>query len=100
MNVSDELRIAYAEAQFDRVIYAKDRESVVVVQGCFLVTPSSPAGVTVESSGDADLLLIEQGTQELLGLLAALISARGMIVFRTSRRRRFRSRSPSGRWRV
>ena len=40
-----------------------------------------PAGVTAEFNGDAEFPPIEQGTQELLGLLAALIVL--MIVFRT-----------------
>ncbi|MET0938783.1 MAG: MMPL family transporter, partial [Gaiellaceae bacterium] len=40
-----------------------------------------PAGVTVEYNGDAEFPPIEQGTQELLGLLAALIVL--LIVFRT-----------------
>ena len=40
-----------------------------------------PAGVTVEFNGDAEFPPIEQGTQELLGLLAALIVL--LIVFRT-----------------
>ena len=33
----------------------------------------APVGVTVEYNGDAEFPPIEQGTQELLGLLAALI---------------------------
>ena len=78
--VSDDGRIAYAEAQFDRVIYAKDRESVVAVQDAVRETVE-PAGVQVEFNGDAEFPPIEQGTQELLGLLAALIVL--MIVFRT-----------------
>ncbi len=40
-----------------------------------------PAGVTVEFNGDAEFPPIEQGTQELLGLLAALIVL--LVVFRT-----------------
>ena len=40
-----------------------------------------PAGVTVEFNGDAEFPPIEQGTQELLGLLAAIIVL--LIVFRT-----------------
>jgi uncharacterized membrane protein YdfJ with MMPL/SSD domain len=78
--VSDDGRIAYAEAQFDRVIYAKDREEVVAVQDAVRDTVE-PAGVTVEYNGDAEFPPIEQGTQELLGLLAALIVL--LIVFRT-----------------
>ena len=78
--VSDDGRIAYAEAQFDRVIYEKDRESVVAVQEAVRETVE-PAGVQVEFNGDAEFPPIEQGTQELLGLLAALIVL--LIVFRT-----------------
>jgi putative drug exporter of the RND superfamily len=78
--VSDDGRIAYAEAQFDRVIYDKDREAVVAVQDAVRETVE-PAGVQVEFNGDAEFPPIEQGTQELLGLLMALIVL--LIVFRT-----------------
>jgi putative drug exporter of the RND superfamily len=78
--VSEDGRIAYAEAQFDRVIYEEDRPSVVAVQEVVRETVE-PAGVTVEFNGDAEFPPIEQGTQELLGLLAALIVL--LIVFRT-----------------
>ncbi|HEU0247557.1 MAG TPA: MMPL family transporter [Gaiellaceae bacterium] len=77
---SDDGRIAYAEAQFDRVIYEEDREEVVAVQDAVRAAVE-PAGVTVEYNGDAEFPPIEQGTQELLGLLAALIVL--LIVFRT-----------------
>jgi putative drug exporter of the RND superfamily len=77
---SDDGRIAYAEAQFDRVIYEKDRESVLAVQETVRETVE-PAGVTAEYNGDAEFPPIEQGTQELLGLLAALIVL--LVVFRT-----------------
>ncbi len=77
---SDDGRIAYAEAQFDRVIYEEDREQVVAVQDAVRETVA-PAGVTVEFNGDAEFPPIEQGTQELLGLLAALIVL--LVVFRT-----------------
>ena len=40
-----------------------------------------PAGVTVEFNGDAEFPPIEQGPQELLGLLAALLVL--LVVFRT-----------------
>jgi len=66
---SDDGRIAYAEAQFDRVIYEEDREQVLAVQDA------------VREAVDAEFPPIEQGTQELLGLLAALIVL--LIVFRT-----------------
>jgi RND superfamily putative drug exporter len=77
---SDDGRIAYAEAQFDRVIYTEDRPVVEAVQEAVRETVE-PAGVTVEFNGDAEFPPIEQGIQELLGLLAALIVL--LIVFRT-----------------
>ena len=77
---SDDGRIAYAEAQFDRIIYTKDRDSVVAVEDA-VRDAVAPAGVTVEYNGDAEFPPIEQGTQELLGLLAALIVL--LVVFRT-----------------
>jgi RND superfamily putative drug exporter len=77
---SDDGRIAYAEAQFDRVIYTEDRESVLAVQEAVRETVE-PAGIVAEYNGDAEFPPIEQGTQELLGLLAALIVL--LVVFRT-----------------
>jgi len=77
---SDDGRIAYAEAQFDRVIYTKDRKAVVGVEDTVRETVA-PAGVEAEFNGDAEFPPIEQGTQELLGLLAALIVL--LVVFRT-----------------
>ena len=77
---SDDGRIAYAEAQFNKVIYEEDREEVVAVEDRVREIVE-PAGVTVEYNGDAEFPPIEQGTQELLGLLAALIVL--MVVFRT-----------------
>ena len=77
---SDDGRIAYAEAQFDRVIFEKDREAVLAVEDAVREKVEA-AGVTVEYNGDAEFPPIEQGTQELLGLLAALIVL--LIVFRT-----------------
>ena len=77
---SDDGRIAYAEAQFDRVIFEEDRESVVAVQDAVREAVTD-AGVTVEYNGDAEFPPIEQGTQELLGLLAALLVL--LVVFRT-----------------
>ena len=77
---SDDGRIAYAEAQFDRIIYDKDREAVLAVQDA-VREAVEPAGVTTEFNGDAEFPPIEQGTQELLGLLMALIVL--IIVFRT-----------------
>jgi putative drug exporter of the RND superfamily len=78
---SDDGRIAYAEAQFDRVIFEEDRESVLAVQETVRETVE-PAGVTAEFNGDAEFPPIEQGTQELLGLLAALVVL--LVVFRTA----------------
>jgi putative drug exporter of the RND superfamily len=77
---SDDGRIAYAEAQFDRVIYDEDRDQVVAVEDAARETVE-PAGITAEFNGEAEFPPIEQGTQELLGLLAALIVL--MLVFRT-----------------
>jgi RND superfamily putative drug exporter len=78
--VSDDGRIAYAEAQFDRIIYDEDREAVVAVQEAVRDTVE-PAGVTVEYNGDAEFPPVEQGTSETLGFLAAIIVL--LIVFRT-----------------
>jgi putative drug exporter of the RND superfamily len=78
---SDDGRIAYAEAQFDRVIYSKDRSAVVAVEDEVRQTVE-PAGVEAEFNGDAEFPPIEQGTQELLGLLAALVVL--LVVFRTA----------------
>jgi putative drug exporter of the RND superfamily len=73
-------RIAYSEAQFDRVIFSKDRKEVVAVENA-VRKDVSPAGVTVEYNGEAESPPIQQGTQELLGILAALIVL--LVVFRT-----------------
>ena len=78
--VSDDARIAYAEAQFDRVIFDEDREAVVAVQDAVRETVA-PVGVTVEFNGDAEFPPLEQGTSEALGLLAAIIVL--LVVFRT-----------------
>jgi RND superfamily putative drug exporter len=78
--ISDNGRIAYAEAQFDRIIYDKDRDAVVAVEDDVRKTVA-PAGITAEFNGEAEFPPIEQGTQELLGLLAALIVL--LVVFRT-----------------
>ncbi|MBA2643325.1 MAG: MMPL family transporter [Actinobacteria bacterium] len=77
---SDDGRIAYAEAQFDRVIYDEDREAVLAVQDAVRETVE-PVGVTVEYNGEAEFPPVEQGTSELLGLLAAILVL--LIVFRT-----------------
>jgi RND superfamily putative drug exporter len=77
---SDSGRIAYTEAQFSEVIETKDRSRVVAVQDA-VREAVEPAGVTAEFNGDAEFPPIEQGTQELLGFLAAFIVL--LIVFRT-----------------
>jgi len=77
---SDNGRIAYAEAQFDRIIYDEDREAVVAVQEAAREAVE-PAGVTVEYNGEAEFPPVEQGTSELLGLLAAILVL--LVVFRT-----------------
>src|SRR5918999_821571 len=77
---SDDGRIAYAEAQFDRLIFEEDREAVVAVQEAVRGTVE-PEGLTVEFNGEAEFPPIEQGTQELLGLLAAFLVL--LVVFRT-----------------
>jgi RND superfamily putative drug exporter len=78
--VSKDGRIAYAEAQFDQTIEDKDRDAVVKVED-FFRNAVAPVGVTVEYNGDAEFPPLEQGTSELLGLLAAIIVL--LIVFRT-----------------
>jgi putative drug exporter of the RND superfamily len=77
---SDGGRIAYAEAQFDQTIEAEDRDAVVAVQDAVRETVE-PAGVTVEFNGDAEFPPVEQGTAEILGLLAAIVVL--LLVFRT-----------------
>jgi len=77
---SDDGRIAYAEAQFSETIEEEDREEVVAVQDAVRETVAD-AGVIAEFNGDAEFPPIEQGTQELLGLLAAFIVL--LVVFRT-----------------
>ena len=62
------------------MIYDEDRESVVAVQDA-VREAVAPVGVTVEYNGDAEFPPIEQGTSELLGLLAAIIVL--LVVFRT-----------------
>ncbi len=78
--ISGDGRIAYTEAQFDRIIYDKDRDAVLAVEDAVRKTVA-PAGITAEFNGDAEFPPIEQGPQELLGLLAALIVL--LVVFRT-----------------
>jgi RND superfamily putative drug exporter len=77
---SDDGRIAYAEAQFDRIIYDEDREAVLAVQDAVRETVE-PAGVTVEYNGEAEFPPVEQGTSEALGFFAAIIVL--LVVFGT-----------------
>jgi putative drug exporter of the RND superfamily len=77
---SEDGRIAYAEAQFDQAIVPEDRDAVVAVQDAVRETVE-PAGVTVEYNGEAEFPPVEQGTQEALGLLAAILVL--IVVFRT-----------------
>src|SRR5918994_2653358 len=77
---SDDGRVAYAEAQFNETIEPKDRDAVVAVEDAARETVE-PAGVTVEYNGEAEFPPIEQGTEEALGLLAAILVL--LFVFRT-----------------
>jgi len=78
--ISDDGRIAYTEAQFDRVIYDRDRKAVVAVEDAVRETVAA-AGVTAEFNGDAEFPPLEQGTSEALGLIAAIVVL--LVVFRT-----------------
>jgi RND superfamily putative drug exporter len=77
---SDDGRIAYAEAQFSETIEDEDRDTVVAVEDAVRETVE-PAGVTVEYNGEAEFPPVEQGTSEVLGLLAAIVVL--LVVFRT-----------------
>jgi RND superfamily putative drug exporter len=77
---SDNGRIAYSEAQFDQTIEDKDRDAVVAVEDAVRETVA-PVGVTVEYNGEAEFPPLEQGTSELLGVLAAIIVL--IFIFRT-----------------
>jgi putative drug exporter of the RND superfamily len=77
---SDNGRIAYSEAQFDQTIEDKDRDAVVAVEDAVQDTVA-PVGVTVEYNGEAEFPPLEQGTSELLGVLAAIIVL--IFIFRT-----------------
>jgi len=77
---SDDGRIAYTEAQFSETIEDEDRAEVLAVQDAVRETVE-PAGVTVEYNGEAEFPPVEQGTSELLGLLAAILVL--LVVFRT-----------------
>jgi RND superfamily putative drug exporter len=77
---SDDGRIAYAEAQFDQTIETEDRDEVVAVEDAVRKDVES-AGVTAEFNGEAEFPPVEQGTSEMLGLLAAILVL--LVVFRT-----------------
>jgi putative drug exporter of the RND superfamily len=79
--ISEDGRIAFAEAQFDKVILGDDREEVLAVQEA-VREEVEPAGVTAEFSGEAEFPPVEQGREEALGLLAAMIVL--LVVFRTA----------------
>jgi len=76
---ADNGRIAYAEAQFNETIEDTDRDEVVAVQDAVRQSVRS-TGVKVEYNGEAEFPPLEQGTSEVLGLLAAMIVL--LLVFR------------------
>ncbi len=77
---SDNGRIAYAEAQFDQTIEDKDRPQVVAVEDAVRKRGRARRGDgRVQRRGRVPP--IQQGTSELLGLLAAIIVL--IFVFRT-----------------
>ena len=78
--ISDDGRIAYFQAQFSETIEDEDRDQVVAVEEAARDI-AVPAGITVEFNGEAEFPPLEQGTSELLGLLAAFIVL--LVVFRT-----------------
>src|SRR5262245_9827711 len=77
--ISENGRIGYTEAQFDRVIYDDDRDAVVAVEDSVRDTVAA-AGITAEFNGDAEFPPIQQGPQELIGILVALILL--LVLFR------------------
>jgi RND superfamily putative drug exporter len=77
---SDNGRIAYMEVQFSETIEPKDRDAVVAVEDA-VRQAVEPVGVTVEYNGEAEFPPIKQGTEEGLGILAAIIVL--LVVFRT-----------------
>jgi putative drug exporter of the RND superfamily len=78
--ISDDGRIAYLQAQFSETIEDEDRDQVVAVEEAARETAEA-AGITVEFNGEAEFPPLEQGTSELLGLLAAFLVL--LVVFRT-----------------
>ncbi len=78
--ISDDGRIAYLQAQFSETIEDEDRDQVVAVETAAR-EEAEPAGIIVEFNGEAEFPPLEQGTSELLGLLAAFIVL--LVVFRT-----------------
>jgi len=77
---SDDGRIAYMEVQFSETIEPKDRDAVVAVEDA-VRQAVEPVGVTAEYNGEAEFPPIKQGTEEGLGILAAIIVL--LVVFRT-----------------
>jgi RND superfamily putative drug exporter len=77
--ISDDGRIAYTEAQFNETIETEDRPEVEAVEEAVRETVE-PAGITAEFNGEAEFPPIEQGIQEVLGLLMALVVL--LLVFR------------------
>jgi RND superfamily putative drug exporter len=73
-------RIAHAEAQFNDVITDADRKQVVDVEDAAR-DDLEAVQVTVEFNGEAEFPPLEQGTSELLGILAAMVVL--LLVFRT-----------------
>ncbi len=77
---SDDGRIAYAEAQFTRDDRNRGPRRRSSRSQDAVARAVEPAGVTVEFNGDAEFPPIEQGIQEVLGLLMALVVL--LLVFR------------------
>ncbi len=85
-------RIAYAEAQFDRVIYDTDREAVVELQDS--MREALGVGIHVQFTGDADSRRSSRGPGAD-GLFAALLVL--LVVFRTFVATLMPIRSPASR---
>jgi RND superfamily putative drug exporter len=72
--------IGYAEVQFSKDGFQLHRSKIVKLEDSMTATLAK-AGIQTEFTGDADQPPPEQGSSELLGILAALIVL--LIVFRT-----------------
>ena len=72
--------IGYAEVQFSKDGFQLTRSKIVKLEDSMTATLGK-AGIQTEYTGDADQPPPEQGSSELLGILAALIVL--LIVFRT-----------------